>query len=473
MTAVAERSAGRSHPWRDNLEAMTMAIVMALLLKGFVVEAYKIPTGSMQPTLIGDEDSGIQDRILVDKLSYVLGDPQRWDVAVFRYPLNRSQNFVKRIVGVGPEEFRIHNGDLWNRSATDEPWSVLRRPRSVQESTWLRLDVAAPEGSSWHPDDEATDWSAKARSVRARGTGKARFRSTHSTIQDRYFDGYPEEILPYMEEAGGRKRGANPVGDLRLTGQVAALPGARWIELILTEGNCRYTFRVPGPEAPEGARPTIVPQAFRSLGPKTPEPIEAAATWRLTAGRPVHFLVQNLDDLLTFEVDGAFALELEIPTRYDQASSVQVGVDGEGADFSDLMVYRDIYYRAEGRTQSVTIPDGHYFMLGDNTRNSSDSREWFFDVFEVRDPAGGPSRTLRANGGVPGRERAITQIDGRRHRRLTDAFGETAWYADDDIEDLGQSDEPFVARDQVLGKALAVFWPLDLRRDIYRFQWVH
>ena len=42
-------------PWRDNLEAMTMAIVMALVLKIFVVEAYKIPTGSMQPTLIGDE----------------------------------------------------------------------------------------------------------------------------------------------------------------------------------------------------------------------------------------------------------------------------------------------------------------------------------------------------------------------------------------------------------------------------------
>ena len=52
-----------------------MAVVMALLLKYFIVEAYKIPTGSMQPTLIGDERSGIKDRILVDKLSYVLRDP--------------------------------------------------------------------------------------------------------------------------------------------------------------------------------------------------------------------------------------------------------------------------------------------------------------------------------------------------------------------------------------------------------------
>jgi signal peptidase I len=60
-----------------------MAVAMALFLKHFVVEAYKIPTGSMQPTLIGDEAADVKDRILVDKVSYALGDPERWDVAVF------------------------------------------------------------------------------------------------------------------------------------------------------------------------------------------------------------------------------------------------------------------------------------------------------------------------------------------------------------------------------------------------------
>jgi len=43
-----------------------MAIVMAVMLKYFLVEAYKIPTGSMQPTLLGNTDTGIFDRILVD-----------------------------------------------------------------------------------------------------------------------------------------------------------------------------------------------------------------------------------------------------------------------------------------------------------------------------------------------------------------------------------------------------------------------
>ena len=133
-----------------------MAVVMALLLKCFIVEAYKIPTGSMQPTLIGDKEAGIQDRILVDKLSYVFGDPERWDVAVFRYPLTRSQNFVKRIVGVGPEEIRVHNGDLWHRADGSEPWRILRRPADVQRAAWLRLDLEDPPETSWSTVTAAT-----------------------------------------------------------------------------------------------------------------------------------------------------------------------------------------------------------------------------------------------------------------------------------------------------------------------------
>ena len=86
--------------WRDNIEAGTMAIILAVMFKYFLVEAYKIPTGSMQPTLLGNEDTGIFDRIIVDKLSYHFRDPERFEVVVFRYPLDRSKNFIKRICGM-------------------------------------------------------------------------------------------------------------------------------------------------------------------------------------------------------------------------------------------------------------------------------------------------------------------------------------------------------------------------------------
>ena len=123
-------------PWRDNIEAVTMAIIMAVFLKYFIIEAYKIPTGSMQPTLMGatfdESGAGVFDRILVDKLSYHFRDPVRWEIAVFKYPLDRSKNFIKRICGMPDEEFKIENGDLFARKDESEPFKVLRRPLPIQ-----------------------------------------------------------------------------------------------------------------------------------------------------------------------------------------------------------------------------------------------------------------------------------------------------------------------------------------------------
>ena len=125
-------------PWREGIETVLMAVVLALFLKVFVVEAYRIPTGSMQPTLIGDEGADVKDRILVDKLSYLARAPERWEVAVFRYPLDRAKSFVKRIAGVGPEELRLLNGDVWVRAPGGE-WRIPRRPAAVMRQLTLSL----------------------------------------------------------------------------------------------------------------------------------------------------------------------------------------------------------------------------------------------------------------------------------------------------------------------------------------------
>ena len=70
--------------WRENLEALTMAIVVALLFKYFVLEISKIPSGSMQPTLMGNPETGVFDRTLVDKLSLRFRDPERFEIEIGR-----------------------------------------------------------------------------------------------------------------------------------------------------------------------------------------------------------------------------------------------------------------------------------------------------------------------------------------------------------------------------------------------------
>ena len=88
---------------REYAEAIILAVLLALFIRGFVVQAFKIPSGSMLPTLqIGDyilvlkSAYGIKmpfsDRVLV-----TWGEPERGDVIVFKYPVNEDQDFIKRV----------------------------------------------------------------------------------------------------------------------------------------------------------------------------------------------------------------------------------------------------------------------------------------------------------------------------------------------------------------------------------------
>ncbi|MCX8266445.1 MAG: S26 family signal peptidase, partial [Planctomycetota bacterium] len=86
---MAKKKEKSKHPFRENIEVVLFAIIMAMGLKVFAIEAYQIPTGSMQPTLMGTElldpatkrpDGRLNDRVLVDKISYFFRDPQRWEV---------------------------------------------------------------------------------------------------------------------------------------------------------------------------------------------------------------------------------------------------------------------------------------------------------------------------------------------------------------------------------------------------------
>ena len=125
---------------KDNIEAFTIALIMALVIKHFCVEAFKIPTGSMVPTLYGDNYHPDRDgdRILVDKWAYLLSPPERWDIPVFRYPLDRSRNFIKRIVGLPGEHLRIHAGDIWTKIAgSDDEFEIARKPARVRDQLFF------------------------------------------------------------------------------------------------------------------------------------------------------------------------------------------------------------------------------------------------------------------------------------------------------------------------------------------------
>ncbi|MBL8858835.1 MAG: signal peptidase I [Planctomycetes bacterium] len=465
---------------RDNIEALTMAIIMAVMLKYFIVEAYKIPTGSMQPTLLGNEDTGIFDRIIVDKLSYHYRDPERWEVTVFKYPLDRSKNFIKRLCGMPGEDFQIADGDLWTRPDERSEWKILRRPRPIQQEVWKRINPADPRYLAWKPIDSARGWSIDGRSkITARGDGAVRLPADGATVLDMYSDGYPSNMGSLLSRARTAP-GLNACGDLRLSGEVAALAGTQRVVVELTEGSRRYSFELPGPAADANARPKI----SAALGNEKPvDAVQALAEkdWKLTAGKRVSFAVQNMDDLLQLEIDGDIVATLEIPRALDQTSSYVLRVEGEGADFEDVEIWRDIYYTTGTKGRDYRIPPGHYVMLGDNTLDSHDSREWMYANYSWSGP------------GSEGREVRGQWYDRSNPVRVNDAAGPRIFFRDEwgELHDFMEKDAkegartpgPFVPRNLITGRAVIVFWPLtwiwpgdwgnDRVPKVTRLRWIH
>jgi signal peptidase I len=114
--------------FREYVEAIVMALVLALFIRTFIVQAFKIPSGSMIPTL------QIGDHILVNKLAYGIrmplvdkylvdfGTPQRGDVVVFIFPEDRSKDFIKRVIGVAGDTVEIRGKSVFiNGKQIDDP----------------------------------------------------------------------------------------------------------------------------------------------------------------------------------------------------------------------------------------------------------------------------------------------------------------------------------------------------------------
>lgn len=105
----------------ETLDACIFAAVLSLVIITFIVQAFYIPSASMEPTLL------INDRILVAKFLYRIKPVQRGDVIVFRYPLNPQRDFVKRVLGRPGERVQLKQGVVYvNGQAISEKGYTIR-----------------------------------------------------------------------------------------------------------------------------------------------------------------------------------------------------------------------------------------------------------------------------------------------------------------------------------------------------------
>jgi signal peptidase I len=137
------------------LQSLLGTVVIAVFVITFVVQAFQIPSPSMENTLL------VGDYLLVNKLCYGGGTwsnflmpykrVHRGDIVVFHYPVNPAQHFVKRVIAVPGDRIRMINKQVFvNGVALKEPYARFTRPANdLFRDSFPRLDVAAGETPEW------------------------------------------------------------------------------------------------------------------------------------------------------------------------------------------------------------------------------------------------------------------------------------------------------------------------------------
>ncbi len=377
------------------------------------------------------------DRILVLKWPYALGGPlapSRWDVAVFKAPFGSSAsfeerdgqtNYIKRLIGLPGDVIEIVDGDLYvarvsevpepireklaatpvpepltadEQAQLDQVLRIERKPPGVQEALWQIVNDAdyqpvRRETVAWQPLAHPTPWRLFGRFMHAAALDDEQPRYVQLVGRDFRDD--------YGYNSGGGERF---VSDLRLAGTVTWTDGDGAILLCMSKYNDLYTVEI-------SPRRGIGRTMRSSLSDG--EPPEVLRTWTFPPwqrNRPVRVTFSYVDHELLVLMDGLAAWQMELPATAAWAKArgyqadpplVRIGAAQLQASLQHISVHRDVYYRDDDRIRTqndlgrpvpnqytnhqawaardnpMLLRHNEYFVLGDNSPQSYDSRLWW------------------------------------------------------------------------------------------------
>ncbi len=136
---------------RDILETALLTLVIFLAVR-LAVQNFRVEGSSMEPTLHTNQ------YLLVNKVSYLVGEPQRGDIVVLRFPLDPRRDFIKRIVGLPGEQVEVKGGSVYvNGQALVEPY-LLQRPAYTYPPTTLPPREYFVLGDNRNNSDDSHVW---------------------------------------------------------------------------------------------------------------------------------------------------------------------------------------------------------------------------------------------------------------------------------------------------------------------------
>ncbi len=338
------------------------------------------------------------DRILVHKWPFDIGGvfgPRRWDVIVFRDPANPELNYIKRLVGLPHEKVEIIDGDVFIQEPGQAQPHIARKTAAAQSVLWsIVYDhdyIPLKEGEyGAFPQWSATEGSAWS----GLGLRTLRCRPAGSDPQPLYFA--PRGPHAFLQDVYGYNHGTSGalVGDVRLAVEITPRAGDGWIELRLERGPRTFIARVTR----EGVARLLMAGGGEGAAGAGRPPVEIGVTAvsPLRDDHPVALRLTHLDYRVLFEVDGNVVLETSdeqyAPDVQDLrqspglTSAVELSITSAGLalDARALRIDRDVHYtyrpgltRRAAPGDPFELAEDEYFVLGDNSPESHDSRLWF------------------------------------------------------------------------------------------------
>jgi signal peptidase I len=419
---------------KENIEALLFAAVFALAIREYIFQAFKIPTGSMAPTLMGEHkdltcpncqlffsvgvsrntDTGRLDensqswtvfcpncqyrfdlsavnaatcnhfpakpkslfstgwyRVAANRLAYRIGDPKRWDIVVFKKPLLASErppapDYIKRLIGLPGDSITIKRGNIYNNK------QICRKPRDVQEAMWIpvywgNLFEQTPEKCSEFWDGDAS-FTPCEMTLAPKANHIAQTRLNHPINTYLAYNRSDTPSAPLYT-----------VGEIKAALEIKPLEGGYFairIEQDRKYYTCEFDFG-------SQTHVTLVADGTRVAEMDLP-----AKRIRMGAWNKVAF--SHADATVWLDIDGTEIVRREFEPQQDRppySSGLAFAGSKKAVSLRNVMVYRDTYYFSPSDvgvsdtlfrddTTAFQVPYGSYFMMGDNSSHSYDSRYW-------------------------------------------------------------------------------------------------
>jgi signal peptidase I len=415
---------------RQTVEMLVLLCLCVVLVRTFSAEAYVVPTGSMAPTLLGqhrelscdscrfvfvvgiDEDGhtgravcpncgrrarddtpSIEcggDRVLVQKFVYDFRRPKRWEVAVFYFPGEPTQAYVKRVVGLPGDSIRIVGGDVYvDEQIVRKTLPEIRATRIlIHDSRFQPQDAGrfprwqfragtrdGPLATGWtqgdgtfahapvNPAERQVDWLVYRHLDPSRGQ--------YGPIRDFY--GYN----------GGDSHTDNEAHDVGMEARISVSDSVDSITVSIRSGANEFLVNIP---VRESHSIELLQNNASKLVTNCRNPFENNKLWP----RSVQLEATVVDRRVQVAIDGQLLFDpfdFDVSNAVDSSSDspIALGVRGGELTVSDLRIYRDIYYTSSlantprhphGMSAGVRLGEDEYFVLGDNSPVSNDSRFW-------------------------------------------------------------------------------------------------